>query len=1645
MSNYKLIKMRHFLVFVILSTFLIVFNELCSAQTVYVEKFDIADYWSGGTMTGYNAKYYINPDDPFKGYFSTNAAVRETSYTISDYAWRLDDLEGAYLRYSCHSTIDSFKFFMTRWDNSPLPQFSIRISNNGGISFVELFEGDGNLFNSDKEYLEFEFNGMQQFSDSTVIVEIRNLSGERLLFDNFSFFTTITSVDTIPPVARWDLANESVNVKVDRYFELEFLEEVYKNDGITRIDSIYLMNNISFVDSTLNNQIVPFEIQDLENWQRIDIVPINLLEKGHVYKIVIDSIFDQSLNLLSDSLFFQTEEIKPEPTNHPLNFSLASLTYNSFELVWEIVASETLPDGFLLLINADDSFVIEDGEMLHTDSVYAGSMIPVYVSNEITSFEGNNLLPNAIYTIQIFPFTNENELIDYKTDGEVPFLNFQTKGLPKIVFSEIASLGYDASYKNEYIELYNADTITYDLSNFRLEYYENELEKAFALYDTISAGESVIISSRSEISLEETQSIFAEFFSMNMPGYFRLLDSNNLLIDKAGDSLQPFPDGNNYIFFDYNLKNDSLNDWFNLGIQNGSPGKKNSRWFNEIIDFTFEEIKEIELSEISAETSTINISVPFGTDLTALTPIIIFSDSAYINPQSGVEQSFLDTVIYVVTAENGDQRTWQVIVLELLNTENNIISFEFSDFELPIIGLVNDSLNKVELQVPFGTNVSALIPTIKISEQAEVIPKSGLPRDFTNSVYYELISQSGESEFWEVLVDIAPDTSKEMSSFALLINESLELGVIDSIKKEILVNVDFGTNLREVISIFISTGQEVIIDSIIQESGISKNDFSDIVWYEVIAEDLSSTSYKVLVIADPPSNESRLSMIKIDGINLDFFDKDIYAYQIELPFGTDIIPEITCVFLDSTSSITVLSDSVFFNDLLNGILTIDVLAQDENTTSKYQIEFLMGKNNDVSISSSVYTIDEQQELICGIDYNVRVEEFKRNFNLAYGAVIQVYQADTLKIADTLKDGTILKVSAEDQINFKYYTIYTSEAPNLFISEYLEGSSFNKAIELYNPTTQSLDLKNYYLAIAENGQNFKDTLFLEGRIEPETTVAICNKNADEQLKMFADYIDTISTVLNFNGNDCVALFDSSGLLDVIGEIGEYPEFAWTVDSISNATKDHTLRRMQTISTGNSNWYISSNLMNEWRINKINDYSNIGIWGKSSECDFLAYSIPLQNGNTIIDTVLNEIKISVYSTIDLSNSIADFQISRNAKVYMKDIEQVSAYTSNNYMDTLLYKVIAENGRVKIWKVMLNMEQKLSDQNEIESFYLNGINCTTYINKLDHSVIIDITDSSGIYFCKPEIHISEAAKISPDTSHFQNFSQNFNYLITAEDSSQQIWTIIPQFKIVPVLTIKDIQYSEYYPYESPYINQKVETSGIITHIGNGTIYMQDTIDMWSGISISANVDSFTIGNNISVESLVSELNGITELKDVKILNYEEGLKQIEPILRNSANAFDESLESVLVKYENMQYIGFNENNTSYLFQDDYGQITISNISEELYVGRFYDILGIPLTGLFNRIIPLSVRENVGLGIDKINQNIRIYPNPVNDFLIISLENGTCAEFEIYNSDGVLVMIGKLDQSHEILDLKNLTTGLYFIIFKYNAHLYMDKIIKQ
>lgn len=162
------------------------------------------------------------------------------------------------------------------------------------------------------------------------------------------------------------------------------------------------------------------------------------------------------------------------------------------------------------------------------------------------------------------------------------------------------------------------------------------------------------------------------------------------------------------------------------------------------------------------------------------------------------------------------------------------------------------------------------------------------------------------------------------------------------------------------------------------------------------------------------------------------------------------------------------------------------------------------------------------------------------------------------------------------------------ACDLFFSEYAEGASNNKYMEIYNPTDSDISLAQYNMANQSNGADNTDPLLAQwdywtlnfpaaASVPAGGTFLIVHPSASPAL------LDSADMTYNYlsNGNDAWGLIYSQTiswgndgdwtLIDVVGEpYGANPGSSWPVAGVSTGTVNHTLIRKASVVHGNPDW-------------------------------------------------------------------------------------------------------------------------------------------------------------------------------------------------------------------------------------------------------------------------------------------------------------------------------------------------------------------------------------------------------------------------------------------------------------------------------------------
>lgn len=173
------------------------------------------------------------------------------------------------------------------------------------------------------------------------------------------------------------------------------------------------------------------------------------------------------------------------------------------------------------------------------------------------------------------------------------------------------------------------------------------------------------------------------------------------------------------------------------------------------------------------------------------------------------------------------------------------------------------------------------------------------------------------------------------------------------------------------------------------------------------------------------------------------------------------------------------------------------------------------------------------------------------------------------------------------------TMTVSANAGVIISEYVEGSGYNKALELYNTGSSAIVLDGYAVLPFHNGGGPIDspsyTIDLTGYTIGANeclVLASNNANTDDAIKAVADIL---TGSINFNGDDAIVLMNTltDTVIDSFGIVGTDPGSSWDVDS-----QDVTLRRKATVLSGDANYSDAFSTATEWDSYANNTFDGLG---------------------------------------------------------------------------------------------------------------------------------------------------------------------------------------------------------------------------------------------------------------------------------------------------------------------------------------------------------------------------------------------------------------------------------------------------------------------
>ena len=370
---------------------------------------------------------------------------------------------------------------------------------------------------------------------------------------------------------------------------------------------------------------------------------------------------------------------------------------------------------------------------------------------------------------------------------------------------------------------------------------------------------------------------------------------------------------------------------------------------------------------------------------------------------------FSKAVIYSVYAEDGSKRDYKVTV-----TYTNALSDKKEMMKFRIEMSLNSGLTKDYEGVIDGKN-----GTIKISDYEKgdlkniiatfthsgesvkvnsAVQSSGVTKnDFSSSLTYRVYAENGTYKDYRVSISVkaAPlSDKKEMTRFRIEMSLNSGLtkdyeGVIDGKNGTIKISDYEKGDLKNIIATFTHSGESVKVNSAVQSSGVTKNDFSSSLTYRVYAENGTYKDYRVSISvkAAPLSDKKEMTRFKIERSLNSGLTKD-YDGVIDGKNGTIKISDyekgnlkdIIATFTHSGESVkvnsAVQSSGVTKNDFSSS-LTYRVYA--ENGTYKDYRVIIINKASKVDVNKDKHFYITKNPILIGQE-NIVIRVKKDNIN-----------------------------------------------------------------------------------------------------------------------------------------------------------------------------------------------------------------------------------------------------------------------------------------------------------------------------------------------------------------------------------------------------------------------------------------------------------------------------------------------------------------------------------------------------------------------------------------------------------------------------------------------------------------------------------------
>jgi endonuclease I/chitodextrinase len=441
--------------------------------------------------------------------------------------------------------------------------------------------------------------------------------------------------------------------------------------------------------------------------------------------------------------------------------------------------------------------------------------------------------------------------------------------------------------------------------------------------------------------------------------------------------------------------------------------------------------------------------------------------------------------------------------------------------------------------------------------------------------------------------------------------------------------------------------------------------------------------YKKTDIEAPttPSNVS-LSNIDLNSIDISWTASTdnigVTGYNIYVDGVLEAQTTNTNVTISDLNTNTTYSFTVLAKDLINNMSPLSAAVNgttDEDTQAPTTPGNVLVSNETDSSFKVSWSASTDNNAVSGYEVFVDGNLVATTNNLFYIVNnLNISTTYTVEILATDSDNNKSDKSAP--LNATTTAGTSNGITELFISEYIEGSSNEKAIEIVNLTGGTINLSDYSIQKQSNGGSWVDDYPLgNSNIIPGDVFVIAHADVTapallNEADLFGPPNEDTSpygygSPLNFNGNDPVGLYKNGVLIDIIGNEGD------SSDHIQNKT----YRRKSTISSPNAIFDTD-----EWLVLAVNTYDGIGSHTSTLSTEdnfsstFKMYPNPT-NGNEVYFNITENVHVKIYNVLGKLIDKRELE-QKNNSIDISSLSKGMYFVKVNSKNTSILKKLIKN---------------------------------------------------------------------------------------------------------------------------------------------------------------------------------------------------------------------------------------------------------------------------------------------------------------------------------------------------------------------------------